>query len=101
MRYAENSQARLDAAKLQRAQGLLSSMPLAEIRRRSLARLEQWKRQGVWISAYDEWQDILESGSDQTLLDAMVGLSETSNRLRQSPPYVGITPDFGPSQEAA
>ena len=96
--YAENAHTRLDAAKLQLAQKLLSAMRLADIRSLSLARLEQWKRQGAWVSAYEEWQRILCDGSDQELLDALVGLSDKSNRLRQSPPFVGLTPGRAPSE---
>jgi hypothetical protein len=41
---------------------------------------------------YAEWQEILESATDGELFAAMLGRDENSNRLRQSPPYVGLLP---------
>jgi hypothetical protein len=41
--------------------------------------------------AYDEWMEIL-GGDDGALFAAMLGRDERSNRLRQSPPYVGMLP---------
>jgi antitoxin component of MazEF toxin-antitoxin module len=63
-----------------------------EIRARSLANLYRWKKQGTWASAYDEWTDILQRGSDGELFAAMLGRDDQSNRLRQSMPYVGLLP---------
>ena len=62
------------------------------IRAHGLANLHRWKKQGAWVSAYDEWKKILESGDDGELFLAMLGRNERSNRLRQSPPYVGLLP---------
>jgi hypothetical protein len=67
--------------------------PVDEIRRRSLENLERWRSNGVWCSAYDEWREILESGEDGALYAAMVGQDQEANRLRQSPPYMGLLPD--------
>jgi hypothetical protein len=61
-----------------------------EIRAQSLANLHRWKSQGTWISAYDEWTKILQTGSDGELFNAMLGRDDNSNRLRQSMPYVGL-----------
>jgi antitoxin component of MazEF toxin-antitoxin module len=61
-----------------------------EIRAQSLANLYRWKSQGTWISAYDQWTEILKSGSDGELFNAMLGRDDNSNRLRQSMPYVGL-----------
>lgn len=44
----------------------------------------------MWVSAYDEWKRILEHESDGELFVAMLGRDERANRLRQSPPYVGL-----------
>jgi antitoxin component of MazEF toxin-antitoxin module len=63
-----------------------------EIRAQSLANLHRWKRQGTWVSAYDEWNNLIERGDDGELFAAMLGRDEQSNRLRQSPPYVGLLP---------
>jgi hypothetical protein len=61
-----------------------------EIRAQSLANLHRWKAQGTWVSAYDEWTTILQRGSDGELFNAMLGRDDSSNRLRQSMPYVGL-----------
>lgn len=63
-----------------------------EIRAQSLANLHRWRNQGAWVSAYDDWKKIMESGSDGELYAAMLGRDDNSNRLRQSPPYVGLLP---------
>jgi len=62
------------------------------IRAHSLANLHRWREAGAWVSAYDEWADILRSGDDGALFAAMLGRDERANRLRQSPPYVGLLP---------
>jgi hypothetical protein len=61
-----------------------------EIRAQSLANLHRWKGQGAWVSAYDEWTEILRKGDDGALFAAMLGREDQSNRLRQSMPYVGL-----------
>jgi antitoxin component of MazEF toxin-antitoxin module len=61
-----------------------------EIRAQSLANLHRWKQQGTWVSAYDEWTQILQTGNDGELFEAMLGRDDRSNRLRQSMPYVGL-----------
>jgi antitoxin component of MazEF toxin-antitoxin module len=61
-----------------------------EIRAQSIANLHRWKAKGTWVSAYDEWTDIVSRGSDGELFNAMLGRDDTSNRLRQSMPYVGL-----------
>lgn len=63
-----------------------------EIRAQSHANLHRWKTRGSWVSAYDEWQDLIERGDDGELFAAMLGRDERANRLRQSPPYVGLLP---------
>ena len=55
------------------------------IRAHSLANLHRWKKSGAWVSAYEEWQRILQSEDDGELFAAMLGQDERSNRLRQSP----------------
>jgi antitoxin component of MazEF toxin-antitoxin module len=61
-----------------------------EIRAQSLANLYRWKSQGVWVSAYDEWTEILQKGEDGALFAAMLGRDDNAIRLRQSMPYVGL-----------
>ena len=82
----------LDELKRRIAVAVVSACTANQIRARGLANLYRWKQRGVWVSAYDEWQAILESASDGELFAAMLGQDERSNRLRQSPPYVGLLP---------
>ena len=63
-----------------------------EIRAQSLANLERWQQAGSWVSAYDEWRQLLLTGDDGAMFAAMLGRDERCNRLRQSPPYVGLLP---------
>jgi antitoxin component of MazEF toxin-antitoxin module len=86
------SQAALDELKRRLAVAVTARCTAREIRAQSLANLHRWKLSGAWIPAYDEWLQILESGSDGELFATMLGRDERSNRLRQSPPYVGLLP---------
>ena len=61
-----------------------------EIRAQILANLERWERQGVWVSAYDEWRRMAQVDDDGGLFAAMLGRDEEAVRLRQSMPYVGL-----------
>jgi hypothetical protein len=65
-----------------------------EIRAKSLANLHKWKQQGAWVSAFEEWQEIINSNDDGRLYAAMLGRDEDSIRLRQSMPYVGLLPQM-------
>jgi antitoxin component of MazEF toxin-antitoxin module len=82
----------LDALKRQLAGAVVARCTAREIRAQSLANLHRWKQAGAWVSAYDEWQSILENASDGELFAVMLGEDERSNRLRQSSPYVGLLP---------
>lgn len=82
----------LDEHKRRLAAAVAGRFSAHEIRAHSLANLHRWKRAGAWVSAYEEWQAILSSGDDGALFAAMLGRDERSNRLRQSPPYVGLLP---------
>ncbi len=57
-----------------------------------MANLRRWKENGVWGPAYQEWQRLLENAADGELFAVILGRDERSNRLRQSPPYVGMLP---------
>lgn len=61
-----------------------------EIRAQSLANLYRWNAQGMWVSAYAEWTEILQKGDDGALFAAMLGRDDNCTRLRQSMPYVGL-----------
>jgi antitoxin component of MazEF toxin-antitoxin module len=82
----------LDELKRELAAAVAARCTPRLIRAHSLANLHRWKRNGAWVSAYDEWQRILQSEDDGELFAAMLGRDERSNRLRQSPPYVGLLP---------
>src|SRR3974390_2590406 len=61
-----------------------------EIRAQILANLHRWERQGVWVSAYDEWREIANGDDDGALFAAMLGRNDKAVRLRQSAPYAGL-----------
>ncbi len=82
----------LDEHKRKLAAAVVSRFPPQLIRAHSLANLHRWEKNGAWVSAYGEWRQIMESGSDSELFAAMLGRDEHSNRLRQSAPYVGLLP---------
>lgn len=82
----------LEEHKRRLAVAVAAQFPANAIRAHSLANLHRWRKAGAWVSAYDEWTDILRSGDDGALFAAMLGRDEHSNRLRQSPPYVGLLP---------
>jgi antitoxin component of MazEF toxin-antitoxin module len=86
------SQDVLDELKRRLAVAVTARCSAHQIRAQSLANLHRWKTSGAWVSAYDEWQRILEEGDDGRLFAAMLGRDERANRLRQSPPYVGLLP---------
>jgi len=86
------SHERLDQIKRALALAVVRRFTPREIRAQSLANLHRWKKQGAWVSAYEEWQELIERGDDGELFAAMLGRDEHANRLRQSPPYVGLLP---------
>ncbi len=87
-----HSQDVLDELKRELALAVVRRCTPREIRAQSLANLHRWKQQGMWIPAYDEWRELIEAGDDGELYAAMLGRDERANRLRQSPPYVGLLP---------
>ena len=82
----------LDQLRLSISFAVVRNCAPREIRAKSLANLHKWKRQGAWVSAFDEWQEIVNSNDDGRLYAAMLGRDENSTRLRQSMPYVGLLP---------
>ena len=87
-----NAHDRLDEFKRNLALEVLRRSSADEIRRHSLLNLTRWKQSGAWCTAYDDWRAILEGGDDGRLFAAMIGQDQEANRLRQSPPYMGILP---------
>lgn len=86
----QNAQDKLDEMKLLRSKMVFSRYRVDQIRELSLTNLARWKESGAWCSVYDEWEFIMRQPDDMVIMDAMIGLSQNSNRLRQSSPYVGM-----------
>lgn len=85
-----NRQTLLDAKKLASATRVVQCCTVDQIRRKSLENIKRWNSKGTWVSAHDEWRALMECGTDQEIIAVMTGTDERSNRLRQSPPYVGL-----------
>jgi len=85
-----NAHVKLDRLKLRLSMAVLDQVEISTVRSVSLANLERWKGQGTWGGTYDEWAILMTSGTDAEIITAMTSPDENSNRLRQSPPYVGI-----------
>jgi antitoxin component of MazEF toxin-antitoxin module len=80
----------LDELKRSLAAAVARQFTAREIRAQILANLHRWKKQGAWVSAYDEWRELARQQDDGALFAAMLGRDERSVRLRQSAPYVGL-----------
>lgn len=86
-----NASVRLDKLKLMFSTAILERHSIAEIRKKGLENLARWKSQGVWNSGYEEWQKVLQAAPDEYIAYLMTSTDEEpANRLRQSPPYVGL-----------
>lgn len=85
-----NDHEHIDEYKLRIALAILENAELSRIRQVNIANLDRWERNGTWVSAFDEWRELLSQGTDADVLDAMTSRSERANRLRQSAPYSGI-----------
>lgn len=86
------SQEALDDLKRSIALAVVRQFTPREIRAQILANLHRWRRQGAWVSAYDEWLEITTRGDDGELFAAMLGPDDNATRLRQSMPFVGLLP---------
>jgi antitoxin component of MazEF toxin-antitoxin module len=80
----------LDELRRTMALAIVRQFTPGQIRAQLLANLHRWKRQDVWVSAFDEWRDIAKRGDDGELFAAMLGRDEDAVRLRQSAPYAGL-----------
>lgn len=87
------SHTRLDELKRSLSVAVIRRCTPQEIRAQGLGNLYRWKARGAWVSAYDEWTEILQKGSDGELFAAMLGRDDNAIRLRQSMPYVGLLPE--------
>lgn len=79
-----------DEDKWRHALAVVDRFTPRQIRAKSLANLHRWKQSGAWVSAYDEWSEIMNGKDDGVLFAAMLGRDQRSIRLRQSMPYVGL-----------
>jgi antitoxin component of MazEF toxin-antitoxin module len=82
----------LDEHKRTLALEVVRRFDASQIRAQILANLHRWRAKGTWVTAYDEWKRIAESGADGALFAAMLGRDEDADRLRQSMPFVGLLP---------
>lgn len=82
----------LDDLRLSVSLAVIRRHTAREIRAKIAANLHRWRRQGSWVTAYDEWNHIARSEDDGVLFAAMLGRDENAIRLRQSMPYVGLLP---------
>jgi antitoxin component of MazEF toxin-antitoxin module len=80
----------LDELKRSIALAVARDFTPSQIRAQILANLHRWGKQGVWVSAYDEWRDVARRGDDGELFAAMLGRDDTATRLRESMPFVGL-----------
>lgn len=91
-RHGGFSHQELDQLRLAISFAVVRNCTPREIRAKSLANLHKWQQQGTWGSAFDEWQEIINSNDDGRLYAVMLGRDENPTRLRQSMPYVGLLP---------
>ena len=82
----------LDELKRSIALAVVRDFTATQIRAQILANLHRWRKRGAWVSAYDEWHDIVRRGDDGELFAAMLGHDDTAGRLRESMPFVGLLP---------
>lgn len=80
----------LDELRRRMALAIVGQFTPSQIRAQMLANLHRWKRQGVWVSAFDEWKTIANGSDDGELFAAMLGRDDDAVRLRQSAPYAGL-----------
>ena len=92
IRSSASSHEVLDELKRRLAVEVASRFSPKLIRAHSLGNLHRWQTSGVWGAVYDEWRALLQDANDGALFAVMLGRDEHSNRLRQSPPYVGLLP---------
>lgn len=85
-----NKKDRLNEVSLALAKEVLTRHSIATIRAKGLSNIDRWHANGVWTSAFAEWQDILSRGSDEDVINAMTSMDQRSVRLRQSAPYPGL-----------
>jgi antitoxin component of MazEF toxin-antitoxin module len=87
------SLAELDEHKRNLAAAVVARFSANHIRAQGLSNLHRWKKKGAGLPpAYAEWEHILSKAPDGELFELLLGRDDRSNRLRQSPPYVGLLP---------
>ena len=84
------SHEQLDELRRKMALAIIGQFTPAQVRAQVLANLHRWERQGVWVSAFEEWREIASGNDDAELFAAMLGRDDNAVRLRQSAPYAGL-----------
>jgi antitoxin component of MazEF toxin-antitoxin module len=82
----------LDELRLRMALAIVRQFAPVQVRAQILANLCRWRRQGMWVPAFDEWRRIANCEDDGELFAAMLGRDADAVRLRQSAPYAGLLP---------
>ena len=72
------------------ALAVLDQFSLEQIRDKSRENLLRWRENGVWGGVYEEWMSLVENADDGKLYAVMIGRDDNANRLRQSPPFIGM-----------
>lgn len=76
--------------RLRIAHAVLKEADLKEIRSHSLSNLTLWRTMDRWTDLHEKWHDMIISFSDLQIVLVMTSANANADRLRSSPPYVGI-----------
>jgi hypothetical protein len=89
----KNEHEYIDEFKRRIANAVLLAAGIKVIRQKSLENMNRWEAGGVWVSAHDEWRDLMTNGTDADVIAVMTGRDQKATRLRQSSPFTGIVDD--------
>lgn len=82
-----------DRLGLRVARAALQVASVQEIREKSLANLDRWNGNGVWVPDHDAWRELMKEGTEDEVIAVMTGTDPRAVRLRRSSPYVGLISD--------
>ena len=74
----------LDELKRSIALAVVRDFTPAQIRAQILANLHRWRKQGAWVSAYDEWRNIARRGDDGELVTHAVRVQRVMRAVPRS-----------------
>lgn len=80
----------LDNRKRNVAIRLFLEVPLADLRRYGLAWLERWREKNGEAHWFKEWEELINSGSDELLAHTLLSSEEEPTRQRLSMPFSGL-----------